>query len=222
MIRKIRGFFPTRLQDKAGLLAARPTDVIQSGGFTLVELLVVIAIIGVLSSIVLASLNTARAKGRDARRVSDIKTIQLALELYYDANGTFPTNIYGSPSPLVSGGYISSVPFDPSFTTPCTTDSGTGCYTYVALNSTGGTCSTATSYHLGAALEQAGNAALSSDADACPGTSGNAGTACGGASNGVHDTNACNTNGVSDFNGLSASTPCNATAGTESCFDATP
>ncbi len=54
-------------------------------GFTLIELLVVIAIIGVLASIVLASLNSARQKSRDARRIADVKQLQLALELYYDA-----------------------------------------------------------------------------------------------------------------------------------------
>jgi prepilin-type N-terminal cleavage/methylation domain-containing protein len=53
----------------------------KSKGFTLIELLVVIAIIGILSSVVLASLNSARAKGRDSRRVSDLKQIanQVAL-----------------------------------------------------------------------------------------------------------------------------------------------
>lgn len=59
-------------------------------GFTLIELLVVIAIIGLLSSIVLASLNTARAKTRDAIRLQDINTIKIALELYYNDNGKYP------------------------------------------------------------------------------------------------------------------------------------
>jgi len=59
-------------------------------GFTLVELLVVIAIIGLLASIVLVSLNTARAKARDSRRISDLKQLQLAIEMYYDDYGQYP------------------------------------------------------------------------------------------------------------------------------------
>ena len=66
-------------------------------GFTLVELLVVISIVSLLSSVVLASLNSARSKSRDARRVADLKQLQLALELYYDANRNYP----GSPSSRV-------------------------------------------------------------------------------------------------------------------------
>lgn len=58
-------------------------------GFTLIELLVVIAIIGLLSSIVLASLNSARIKARDARRISDIRQIRTALEFYYDKYGRY-------------------------------------------------------------------------------------------------------------------------------------
>jgi len=58
--------------------------------FTLIELLVVIAIIGVLSSVVLASLNSARAKSRDAIRLSTIAEIVKALEMYYDKNGKYP------------------------------------------------------------------------------------------------------------------------------------
>ncbi len=62
----------------------------QKSGFTLIELLVVIAIIGMLSSIVFASLNTARQKGRDAKRVSELRQIKTALELYFDKNDAYP------------------------------------------------------------------------------------------------------------------------------------
>lgn len=59
-------------------------------GFTLIELLVVIAIIGILSSIVLSSLNDARAKARDVRRYADLNQLQLALEFYYGDNASYP------------------------------------------------------------------------------------------------------------------------------------
>jgi len=60
-------------------------------GFTLIELLVVIAIIGILSAVVLASLNSARTKGVDAAVKSNIATIQTQAELYYDDNGNYAT-----------------------------------------------------------------------------------------------------------------------------------
>lgn len=59
-------------------------------GFTLIELLVVIAIIGLLSSVVLASLNGARVRARDAQRLSDLRQIDNAIQLYIDANGHAP------------------------------------------------------------------------------------------------------------------------------------
>jgi prepilin-type N-terminal cleavage/methylation domain-containing protein len=59
-------------------------------GFTLVELLVVISIISLLSSVVMASLNSARAKARDVRRIMDMRQIQTALAMYYDQHGSYP------------------------------------------------------------------------------------------------------------------------------------
>lgn len=60
-------------------------------GFTLIELLVVISIIGLLSSVVLASLSTARASARDSERIAAVKQIQNALELYaLDHGGDYP------------------------------------------------------------------------------------------------------------------------------------
>lgn len=131
-------------------------------GFTLIELLVVIAIIGILSSIVLASLNSARKKGRDARRISDIKQTQLALELYYDAHSSYPTAALYATN-LVSEGFISTLPTDPS---------AGASYGYAPGPAS---CTTAcTTYTLKATLETAGHTALANDVD---GTSN--GLACG-------------------------------------------
>ena len=59
-------------------------------GFTLIELLVVVAIISLLASIVFASLNSARAKARDTKRIADFRQIRTALELFYDSYGQYP------------------------------------------------------------------------------------------------------------------------------------
>lgn len=60
---------------------------IRSRGFTLIELLVVIAIIGILSAVVLASLNTARTKSQDAAVQSDLDGIRVQAEIYYGGTG---------------------------------------------------------------------------------------------------------------------------------------
>ncbi len=62
----------------------------KKGGFTLIELLIVIAIIGLLTGIVVANLTQSRAKARDAKRISDMGQIQLALELYFDRCQKYP------------------------------------------------------------------------------------------------------------------------------------
>lgn len=115
---------------------------LQAKGFTLIELLVVIAIIGLLASIILASLNTAQQKGRDARRISDLKEVQLALELFYDSTGNYPIqgsalSATPSASSLPSGlapTYISQLPTDPS---QPSSGSSAYYYQYESLDSTG-------------------------------------------------------------------------------------
>lgn len=67
------------------------------GGFTLIELLVVIAIIGILASIVLVSLGSARSKSRDAQRIVQTKEIKKALDMYHIDNNAYPNQ------PIVSG-----------------------------------------------------------------------------------------------------------------------
>ncbi|TSC78674.1 MAG: putative General secretion pathway protein GspG [Parcubacteria group bacterium Gr01-1014_33] len=118
-------------------------------GFTLIELLVVIAIIGILASVVLASLNNARRKSRDARRISDMKQIQLALELYYDGVGA------GGYSSLVATLVPTYLPVEPK-------DPSTSVIYPYAYSPTSGTIST---YHIGADLEDTSNPALNSDRD---------------------------------------------------------
>lgn len=80
----------------------------KSKGFTLIELLVVIAIIGVLATIVLVSLNNARQKGRDAKKLQEIKRLQLALDMYYDKNGTYPVS-GNCAATIPNGGWCNSI-----------------------------------------------------------------------------------------------------------------
>jgi len=90
-------------------------------GFTLIELLVVIAIIGILAGVVVVNVGSAQAKARDAKRISDMKAIQTALEMYYDDNGVYPIYcptsgdsycLATSLSTYLSG-FLSTFPTDP-------------------------------------------------------------------------------------------------------------
>ncbi|MEK7662340.1 MAG: type II secretion system protein [Patescibacteria group bacterium] len=124
----------------------------KNGGFTLIELLVVIAITSLISSIVLASLNTAKKKARDAQRLSDMKQLQIALEFYYDKNGQYPSNTDGDDicggwdggrnggpgssdlfmQPIEAANFMQRTPSDPIATGGC---GGYAYYLYPAGNS---------------------------------------------------------------------------------------
>lgn len=163
-------------------------------GFTLVELLVVISIIGILSGVILANLNTTRAKSRDAKKVADIKTIQIALEVYFDVYRKFPGTLSG-----LTPTYLPNVPTPP----------GGGAYVYVPLNSS---CN---DYHLGAALELGSNVGLIDDRDSSGGTVASpAGSACQTAVTATVDFNG--TGVACDGTGGTAQPE---TGATEKCFD---
>ena len=111
------------------------------------------AIIALLASVVMASLNSARSKSRDARRKSDLHELSLALNLYYQDNNSYPTcDQLGYPSAcmwsswsgwvnMLPSQYISKVPVDPQNIDLGNCNlAGTNChlYRYCSLNSGAG------------------------------------------------------------------------------------
>lgn len=103
-------FFGRVLLSFLRLLKIKKKFLVSREGFTLIELLVVVSIIGLLASVVMVALNSARAKSRDAKRIADISQMQKALEMYYDEKGYYPQVIHGFTSdsscaaPVVEGG----------------------------------------------------------------------------------------------------------------------
>jgi prepilin-type N-terminal cleavage/methylation domain-containing protein len=149
-------------------------------GFTLIELLVVIAIIGLLSTVIAAPITEARKKGRDSKKISDVRSLVTALSLYADDNaGVYPDALDG----LVPR-YLPNLP---SAATASTINRDK--YMYVTYVEGGRNVA----YHLGTKLES-GNQGLNDDADC--GGSGTALTgnvACVGTSAEVNKLPACTT-----------------------------
>lgn len=178
-------------------------------GFTVLELLITVAIIAVLSTVIVTMTNSARIKGRDSNRVSQIRQIRYALEQYRLTNGQYPQCLYvaaGCGTTLNGTTFMKNVPVDPKTAVP---------YAYAGLStSVGG--STCTSYHLGTTLEDKTNQSLRSGSDAPASLN-----ICAGSR--------------ADFEGLSysstASLQCSGSAGVpqptssatgESCYDVVP
>lgn len=132
-------------------------------GFTLIELLVVIAVIGMLATAGLVGLRGAQIRGRDTKRISDLRTVQNALEIYFNRYGTYPTrtgtNQWGNLTTDITGGGIgvSQIPRDPIRSSMTDADQ----YQYSASSAT----APATGYVLRATLEDSGNRALETDLD---------------------------------------------------------
>lgn len=108
----------------------KKNSVSAKNGFTLIEILIVVGIIGLLASVVLSGLGSVRGRGRDARRVADLRQVQQGLELYYSRCQRYPGSAIsgstcGSGDPttwealrdvLVSSGLgVSSIPSDPLY-----------------------------------------------------------------------------------------------------------
>ncbi|MEK7514747.1 MAG: type II secretion system protein [Patescibacteria group bacterium] len=93
-------------------------------GFTVTELIIVIAIIGILSVIVLPNLGQSKGKSRDAKRVSDVAQLQLAIQLYFDRCREYPTTLATTANNKLGGGvctvtlgtFISQIPVPPTGT----------------------------------------------------------------------------------------------------------
>lgn len=132
-------------------------NTIKTRGFTLIELLVVIAIIGLLSTIIAAPIQNARKKARDAKKIAELKSLQLAIEQYGESNDSnYPLTV-DELSPVY-------MPLLPTFASS-SRSSARDAYAYVvyAASSTGSPTQNF-AFHIGSKLEVYGPA-LDTDRD---------------------------------------------------------
>lgn len=137
-------------------------------GFTLIELLIVVAIIGLLATLAIVSLTSAQQRARDTKRVADLKSIQVALELYWNENAAYPTltaagtNTWAELSTALDD-FMSAAPVDPDHSDATTPKA----YTYIMDDATNN------QYYIGADLENVDHASLDQDIDGTvPGVAG--------------------------------------------------
>lgn len=129
---------------------------LKNKGFTLIEVLVVVAIIAILSSVIIIGLGPTRQAGRDARRISDLRSVQHALELYFNKCGAYPSSTEGcsGTTAITSWATLETAVSNVISTTTFPYDPLAGGTYYYAKSPSGN------SYALGALLEDSNNPAL--------------------------------------------------------------
>jgi prepilin-type N-terminal cleavage/methylation domain-containing protein len=145
-------------------------------GFTLIELLVVVAIIGILASVVLASLNSARAKGADAAVKANLSGIRAQAELFYDTNSGYSSATVAT-LPVSSCTTANSIFVDATVTSAISAITTSSAAPTCVLGGTSG--AKASAWSMSAPLKTTGNWCVDSTGASVSGTDSNTDGDCG-------------------------------------------